>query len=123
MVKAVDAWVRVAFGNVFAFFHTFLAFFDILNGLFGPFLTLSNAKTSCLTLFNAKTSFLVLLGKKISRKALRTPPLHRKSFCQRKTLPEIRGNPPLRKIRLVVFCGLTERYLKEIYPAWFLYGV
>ena len=36
----------------------FLALFGLLYGLFGPFLTLSNTKTS----------FLVLLGKKIAEK-------------------------------------------------------
>ena len=40
-------------------FHTFLALFSLLYGLFGPFLTL----------FNTKTSFLDLLGKQISGKA------------------------------------------------------
>ena len=40
------------------FFYTFLALFGLSYGLFGPFLTL----------FNPKTSFLVLLGKEIPEK-------------------------------------------------------
>ena len=43
----------------FTLFHTILALFSLLYGLFGPFLTLCNTKTS----------FLDLLGKQISGKA------------------------------------------------------
>ena len=43
----------------FTLFHTFLALFSLLYGLFGPFLTL----------FNTKTLFLYLSGKQISGKA------------------------------------------------------
>ena len=39
----------------FAFFHTFIALFSLLYGLFGPLLTL----------LNTKTSFLVLSGKSL----------------------------------------------------------
>ena len=45
--------------SIFVFFYTYLALFGQLYGLFGPFLTL----------FNTKTSFLVLLGKTISGEA------------------------------------------------------
>ena len=44
--------------NFLSFLHTSLALFGLLYGLFGPFLTL----------FNTKTSFLVLLGEKKSAK-------------------------------------------------------
>ena len=65
----------------FAFFHTFVALFGLLYGLFGPFLTL----------FNTKTSFLVLLGKKIPEKlsglsvkgGVGVPPISAKGFLEK----------------------------------------
>ena len=44
---------------IFAFFHTFLALFGRLYGLFGPFLTLFDKKKT--------TYILVLLGKKAEK--------------------------------------------------------
>ena len=58
-----------------AFSHTFLAPFGLSNGLFGPFLTL----------FNTKTSFLVLLETKIPEKLNGLsgyPPFPQRVFCQ-----------------------------------------